>query len=704
MLTKRQDKDTREGNRVLTEPNPPSNQTREEVVEQSLPTTIESLIIPVRGDNLFEVRRSPGSDFHRREDTMQQASVLAPTPSLDLTDTSSTDEDFSNHAITTPETPVSSPVSMTQYEEDLNWESDRNELLEPRPTRKLRGSELTQHRSQPQLSLNLLSLWPKYPEIITLSTCRTITEAAEFIAAVGIFGDAFNLFHLGYRSWRNHLTREMDMDILRPMTAAAINCARTCLANRTQHDPRRMLVQQVLSEVLDELTKRSLGISLDCVLLHFYLSRICKGLKNPATGKSKDHQDAGLQMIFGLWGKPFRIIPADIQDREHYFMTIAVTTLLTTKPLDIVCSYLGLPGFSHWLYRHSVQISHLERFTERVRDWLQSCQVYITNNSGQLDIAVGSLLGADGIETRELAGWLFYCFLAPEFLSKTQPCDWNFEQYPNSSDEFQLNCVLALAIIASSFSTLLNRVPAQITITGMWTRTIDLLLASSSAYREIAEGYKFRLQNLSTENPRVLPMGLTTSPLMASMLKHHLRKMIDAQQSQLPLQPTELLRETCEFYRSLQGRPSSSPSPLPAAAPPPRLGLPPPPSPRPELSANKSSPPSVVISLRSSVNSIRSSMSFDVKQMVELKLRLRRRFSQASARSKDSWFSIRSSLQSREEDSFENVTGMPKTELPVSLWEPRDTLMSERIEEEDGDVDMDDYDPGRSAVPEIPHS
>lgn len=674
-----------------TEPNPPSNQTREEVVEQSLPTTIDSLIIPVRGGNLFEVRRSPGSDFHRREDTMQQASVLVPTPSLDLTDTSSTDEDFSNHVITTPETPVSSLVSMTQYEEDLNWESDRNELLEPGPTRKLRGSELTQHRSQPQLSLNLLSLWPKYPEIIPLSTCRTITEAAEFLAAVGIFGDAFNLFHLGYRSWRNHLTRETDMGILRPMTAAAINCARTCLSNRTQHDPRRMLVQQVLSELLDELTKRNLGISLDCVLLHFYLSRICNGLKNPATGKSKDHQDAGLQMIFGLWGKPFRIIPTDIQDREHFFMTTAVTTSLTTKPLDIVGSYLSLPGFSHWLYRHSVQISHLERYTERVRDWLQYCRVHITSNSSQLDMAVGSSLGADETETRELAGWLFYCYLAPEFLSKKQPCHWNFEQYPNSSGVFQFNCVLALAIIASSFSTVLNRVPSATTVTGMWIRTIDLLLASSSAYREIAEGYMSRLENLTIENAGVLPIGLTYSPLMASMLKRHLRKMIDAQQSKLPLQTTILLRQTCEFYRSLQVRPPLSPA---AERPSPQL----------ELAASKSSPPSVVISLRSSVNSIRSSMSFDVKQMVELKLRLRRGFSQASARSKDSWFSIRSSLQSREEDSFENVTGMPKTELPVSLSEPRDTLMAERIEEEDGDVDMDDYDPGRSAVPEIPHS
>ncbi|RMZ78472.1 hypothetical protein DV737_g3896, partial [Chaetothyriales sp. CBS 132003] len=80
-------------------------------------------------------------------------------------------------------------------------------------------------------------------------------------------------------------------------------------------------------------------------------------------------------------------------------------------------------------------------------------------------------------------------------------------------------------------------------------------------------------------------------------------------------------------------------------------------------------------SVQSSIKTVLSSMSFDTKQMLELKLRSRRRNSLLSIHSKDTISSNTKSTKSTQSDSFEKVTGMPP-------WDPYEDLLIERIDEE----------------------
>ncbi|KAK5061496.1 hypothetical protein LTR84_008040 [Exophiala bonariae] len=671
--------------RVSTKANLPSHRDQRGAAEQPAATAIKNSKRAGEGDINSSIGRFLDND-HNRDTTTRQASLFLETPPLDFNDTSSSGGEFLKHGIKTPDTSISPLVSMTQYDQYLDGESGLEEFITARIMR--------------TFTRNLHSLSPTHPNVITISTCRAVNEAAEFLAAVGIFRDAFNLFHLEYISWLKHLKRlgPPDLGIVGGMATAAINCARTYLASRSLGDHRQMLVRQVLSEVIEELTRRNLGSSLDCVLLHFYLSSTCDRMEDSAIyDLSVKHQVIGLRMIFDLWGTSFKIIAKDNRDRERFFMTSAVEASLTTKASELVSCNVNFSACSLWLSRNSIQPSDRERLVGHVRDFLRLCQAHIFANSDQVDQAIGHLPGAGDNRTKEFAGWLLYCYITPELLLKTVPLDWKFVQWANQTDELPFSSVLALAIIASSFPNILSGMLTDTSISGMWMRAVDTsisgmwmrainsLLQSSFAYGMIADAYLLRLTSLNGGNAGDVPAGLTTSALMTSILKYHLHKMVGAQQSKSPLQTTEVLRQTCNFYRSLETLPRPSAQP---AAPPPR----PPPSPslQSELSVSKSSQPSVVISLRSSVNTIRSSMSFDQRQMIELKLRLRQGLSQVTRRSKDSWFSTRSSHQSRDEDSFEKVTGMPYMDLSAIPGERRDTLMTERIEEEQSDVEMQD--------------
>lgn len=218
------------------------------------------------------------------------------------------------------------------------------QTLKLKPTEVLPNDGILQHDSATASNPFTPWLWPQDLDMLTGMHCREIHDTAVFLAAAGISEDAFDLFHLEYRYWQGRARLLATEGALCGMTTAAVNCARMCLSC-SAHQLR--LAQQILGEVLEQLMVSGLSHGLDSSLLHLYLSIM---LKRSDPQASRRHQDDALRWKVFLDETPFKIISADIQDRENIFMTAALKVTLKTTSVNagLLDSY-NIFEFPPWL-------------------------------------------------------------------------------------------------------------------------------------------------------------------------------------------------------------------------------------------------------------------------------------------------------------------------------------------------------------------
>jgi hypothetical protein len=599
----------------------------------------------------------PVSDSEgNHDDNAQLASSISSTPPLALTDTSSVDDSSFNDRIPNPETPTS-PLESMQPLSDAAFGTVHKQDSEVETARLLLDSQFLKNESA--TSSELLTLWPENPEMLTASHSREIHDTAAFLAGAAIFEDAFDLFHLEYRCWQVQTSIITTDEAICRIATAAINCARTCRSSLQQG-----IAQQLLGRVLETLMERGLGYSTDSALLHLHLSVI---LKSSQKQRSRDHEDAAIRTLADLKETSFAVIATDIQDRESIFMATAFKQISVNGVL-IDSWYTTLPHPRKNIeqkVRHSDHLSRCEDLVERVRTLLLQCRYFISTNHFILDKAVGPL--SQTVDFQVSAAWLFYCYCASELSPIDSPILLEQQIFQSMScrhegRQFWFDTIPALSIITETFLSLKTKWRySGPRFSSLCIGAIEAILDTTAKYEDISKAYVSRLGHLLEG-----PYGITVTPATSSVLVKPLLKqyitgtVLAAHQPGFVTKFTMLSQTISKVYQSQQ--------PL----------------------ATKSSRTSIAGSVQSSINTVRSSMSFDTKLMLGLKFRLRGRHSQLSIRSKDTRSSKAASTHSYEEDSFENVTGMPGMHPPVSSFEHRDTIIVEPIDEEDTDIDMQD--------------
>lgn len=575
-----------------------------------------------------------------------RSSQISPTPPLTPAETTSTDDASAINV---------KPSEMTpNYPARQHLSSDTNSHLASCGSESKPGSTRTivvvQVPFINMISCPLLSLWPAYESPWTLSASEIcdIHGVAASLAAAGLFDDAFDLFYVEYRYWQARMD-DVPYEEMRPrlsdsihssarsMITAAINCARSFVPGR-----RIVVAGHILSHVKSVLQKFSYTCSLDMALVDLYLSNVQKISESP---ESRCTKAAPLASALSYIGAGFRVILPEIQDREHIFIANCLKRTLGTR---VANHFQPTPHSLEGLLERASE-EHLlvcKEVRTAMRTLLECCKTFARRKRGALN-KTGAGLPIE-FQTRECAVWLFYinCICGISHFDSLVQCADSVCLGPlcrHGSKLLRIDTLLALAVISES---LLKSGTEKSWYQHPATRTGDYVQAEIKAL----------LSNWHKRGP--------------SLIGTYLSRTIE-----IPMWPTSLevsnktgsvmVTETIKTIFTLR---------------------------------NSSRRSSTTGSFRSSINSIRSSMSWDTKQNFELRDRLRRPMSMLSIRSKKSHTSNTMSIASYGSDGFERVTGMPSSdpsdEVEISCWSD---LANEHvaviggIAEDVEDVEMHDY-------------
>lgn len=632
-----------------------------------------------------DIRPNSDSD-HVVDDSVREASPISLTPPLTLAETSSMDDDSLNAGDSELESAFQ-PAGRLQRPNLVSSDCASNRLPDLTKTLMSRvGSGLI---DDVEISCELLALWPgfRHPQTLKESQIHEIRGAATSLAAAGVFDDAFDLSYVEYMYWRacerghhncdrvwpcNRRCRTSDSNVsrhepIRYMVTATVNCARTCRTGRRQE-----IAQQIIEQSLATLLKQRLANSLESALLKLYLSNLLEicALRQV----SQRHQNDALGMVVGCGEANFSILLPDIQDREYLFM--AQTLEQQALRSFFGDNDLGGSGALSSLYLNTIErkiadpkhLLNCEDMTLAFETLLNWYKDVIRRNRIILDSAGGPLRAT--FSFRAPAAWLLYCFCVCETsIDPTIQNKLEIFQVPlctHGSRRLRLDTPLALAVITENFWPFSTDRKKGHSIgpsfSSYCTGELDAILRNKTTRcRDIITAYLSRIQNLPATSKGLNPLGGASSILVKEVVK----AAVQAIQSLSQIDYKELTQGLSKAFLS------------------------------PEVPERSSRPTSGEGSIRSSLNTIRSSMSIDTKQIVEMKVRLRQSTSMLSIRRKDSSRSNASSNSLRWSDSFEGVTGMPASgpaaaDLAGESVRYRDTMMVERIDEEMHDVDVDD--------------
>lgn len=593
------------------------------------------------------------------DDSTRRASPVSTTPPLTFAETSSTGDGSPDGETGQPERPWL-PNGRPQPLPSSNSAGIRQSDAAIKPMSGVRSVLM----DGTVLSCELLTLWPEFldPQKLPASQLGEIRAAATTLAAAGIHGDAFGLFYVEYVWWQACNSITSTNESIRKVVTATVNCARACMPGRQEE-----IAKQMLGEAISLLTKLGFGESLDSALLHLYLTNLVKPvhLWKPqylAEPDSVEAVDCGVAS--------FTLLLPEIQDREYMFMA----QCFEATALRYFSRRFDRPNGSAIFFGNITEqklagpkhLRECEDVTRAFTSLLHWCKEVIRRNRRTLDEA-GCLLPATVFSLLP-AAWVFYCCCVFEIFIinpavQNEPAAFRMPICSHWNRELMLDAPLALAVITESFcsaETTTQRIIGT-EFSGQCMGQIDEILHNRlTRCQDIAGAYFSRITALPQVNE-----GLDLSgSARAILVKDFVVKAVRGRHSPSRVGNPTGTRTAATVF------------------------------PSPEVSRGDSPRSSIECSIRSSLNTIRSSMSLDLKQMVELKQRLRRPTSFSSIRSKDTTNSHATSTNPRDSDTFESVTGMPScgpvAELGLESTRYKDTVTIERIDEEMHDAVMND--------------
>ena len=479
------------------------------------------------------------------------------------------------------------------------------------------------------LSCELLALWPEFlnPQKLPPSQVGEIRAAGITLAAACIYRDAFSLFYVDYVWWQACNSITSTNESLRMVVTATVNCARACMPGRQEE-----IAKHILQEAISLLTKLGFSRSLDSALLHLYLGNLIPPVRSR---KPRELEQPELVEAVDCRAASFTLLSPEIQGREYLFIAqcFEATALRYFSPgFDGPNGSATFFGNTSWQkFAGSEHLRECDDVRRAFTSLLHWCKEIIRTNPRTLDEA-GRMLPATVFSLLP-AAWVFYCCCVCEIFIVSPAIQGGLAAFRKPicshwSRKVMLDVPLALAVITESLCS--AEIATQRVIgtdfSGQCMEQIDAILQNRvTRCRDIAGAYFSRITAL----PRV-NKGLDLSDsARAIILKDFIVKAVQDRR-----------------YTFQGGNPTVTPTAATVF-------------PSPEVSQRNSPRCSMECSIRSSLNTIRSSMSLDLKQMVEMKRRLRRRTSFSSIRSKDTTNSNPTSINLQ--DTFEDVTGMPSS-------------------------------------------
>lgn len=506
---------------------------------------------------------------------------------------------------------------------------------------------------------SLLSQWPGFenPPTLLASQVDEIQGVAAILAAVGLFDDAFDLFFVEYKYWEAHKPDTSDGSVdenVRRMVTAAINCIRN-----SRHGKRRNIADLVLLYVRDHLVTHGPACDLDLALINLYLLN-----DSPTSWYVDRKQDTMLlALCSSMYGNPesFKVIRPEIQDREKIFMTRSLGKLVKQFRPDAL------------MFRHSLQrlfpqcIPDCEWLRAAFQDVLESCRTFVEKHRHSFN-KIGDCFRTDA-QSHTVAVWTFYYFYVRsissfDYLVQTTS---GFRSVRISGQDQTLGCdtLLILAVISESF---LTSGTEKTRFRSLGPRFGDYIQGEIKALvlkwpkrgYDLAASYLTRIYHIPDGHELSMVSSETSPDVLRAYVGRTLRRSgyLDI------IYPSPLVKSL--LFEQLSH----------------------------DILEGDASQKSTAGSSRSSLNSIRSSMSWGTKEMIETKNRLRQRFSTMSNWSRTTGSSNAMSIDSHGSNSFERVTGMrwslPDEDTNGTLEgrnDQNEALWIDRIDEEMEDVD-----------------
>ncbi|OAP63312.1 hypothetical protein AYL99_02539 [Fonsecaea erecta] len=602
-----------------------------------------------------------------------QSSRVSSTPPLTLAETASTDNSSAINTRLSEEVPPHSKdqaPSSPQMSYNHSWDPEFELWL--RATSPLAALSMDK-----VISCSLLPIWPAFrdPAALSVSEVWEIQGVATTLAAAGLFDEASDLFYVEYIYWQT-CTSNLSPDKIYPpgatsidssvrsMVTAAINCARNYKPGRKGN-----IAHHALLEVQGLLEKYGFGHNLDIAVLNLYLSNL---RRHPTSSESPiPPKETALRLAVSCVGERFEVILPEIQDREILFIMSSLKEMLRD----------GLPRGTLYMSSRCLeaQVAHHDHLFEcgeagkAMRAILQWCEAFVEMNRRILN-KVGAR-SPTFAWSRVSAVWVLYCscvLVISSFDSLVQAAE-SLCPLPLCSHgvkPLNVDTLLALAVICESFLSSGNETT--------WRRRIgsrfgDYLLAEINT----------TINNWHTRGPDLVRLYLSRTDNIPSA---------PGRPDPRSTAPSTLVKEfIVAAFRSREPSPSIGRTSFSVAASLAYSSL--------RIPGQSVSRNSLAGSFHSSINSIRSSMSWDTKrtlaQMLETRDRLQRPWSMLSTWSKNTSSSKAFSIDSQGSNSFERVTGMPLDPLadlaeeahPGGL-ENTDLMMIDRIDEEMDDVEM----------------
>ena len=603
-------------------------------------------------------RQSVNSGCYRR-----RSSQISSTPPLTLAETPSTDDASMTHRKLSEEVPLHF-IGQALSSGTSPYNNSRSSESEPGST----ATPFVTDISIPKvISCSLLPLWPDFedPWTLLVSEVFEVQGVATTLAAAGLFDDAFDLFYIEYKYWQAcseyaQLARSMD-NSTRRMVTAAINCARNARLGR-----REYIAHCILLEIKGLLLAYDFAYNLDMALLNLYLSNLQRSSLNP---KSQESKYTALHIAVSCLRQRFEVVLPEIQDREYIFMAISLKEILRD-------GHDGLPS----CYDHSMSrslelqvadhehLSNCEEVKKAMRAILDWCKSFVQKHRGTLN-KVGARSPIEA-QSRRSAAWVLYCscvFSISSFDTLVQSTEL-ICQVPlctHGNKALRLDTLLALAVISEN-------------LLGSGTEGIGRRLSGSRFGDYLHGEIKALINNWATWGPGFVTAYLSridnipTAPkcpeamseAISVLLREYIVAAFRTRESSQRIDRTSLAESALMAYSSIA------------------------------VSGRRISRNSTAGSFHSSINSIRSSMSWDTKrtlaQMLETGDRLRRPMSLVSTWSRNTSSSTAMSIRSQASNSFAKVSGMPSylpdvdmTDNPYSAaLDNGDLMVIDRIPEE----------------------
>ncbi|EXJ71498.1 uncharacterized protein A1O5_05306 [Cladophialophora psammophila CBS 110553] len=598
----------------------------------------------------------------------RRSSQISSTPPLTLAETASTDDASITNRKLSEEVPTrlvdqASSSQSTPPNSSRDFESEPGSTATP---------FVTPISIVKVIDSSLLRLWPAFddPRTLSASDVCEIQGVAATLAAAGLFDDAFDLFYVEYKYWQACISNISTDEIYpllatsvdnstRCMVTAAINCARNSRPGR-----RGEMAYQALLNVQTLLQAYGFAYRLDMTLLNLYLSYLSK----------KDPKYTALDMAVSCFGERFAVILPEVQDREHVFITSSLASSLKEMLRD------GLPSGTWHISSRCLELqaeyhehlSDCEEVRTAMRTILEWCKTFVERNRRTLNKA--GACSPIAAWSRVSAAWVLYCscvFGISSFDSLVQNTEsiCHVPLCTHGVKPLKLDILLALAVICESFL----RSGAE--------KTRRLLLGPR--FGDYLQGeINASITNWPARGPDIVGVYLSrmadipTAPkcpeaisgASSVLVKEYIVAAFRTRESSLRIDRTSFSESALLAYSSLH------------------------------ILGDSISRNSIADSFHSSINSIRSSLSWDTKrtlaQMLEIRDRLRRPKSVLSTWSKNTNSSTGMSIGSHGSNSFEKVSGMPSycpdvdmAEDPYSrALENEDLMVIDRIDEEMEDV------------------